>query len=294
MPRWYADADALIGDPEVDVVYVATPPATHLEYALRVCAAGKPAYVEKPMARSAVECDRMVKAFVGARLPLFVAYYRRALPRFLKAKSLLAEGSLGRLTGVSYHYAEPGHLTLGTGSLPWRLEAAAAGGGLFLDLGSHTLDLLDFLFGPLAQVAGAAANLASSYEVEDTVGLSFVTKSGVPGVAAWNFASGVREDAIRITGTKGRLTLSTFGNEPLRLETAAGANEFNLPNPPHVQQPLIQMIVDELRGKGRSPSTGRTARRTSRVIDKVLKAYYGGRNDDFWNRSATWPGRRRV
>src|SRR3954467_14032329 len=70
VPRWYDDADALIRDADVDAVYVATPPGSHLQYALRVAAAGKPCYVEKPMARSHVECERMIEAFERARQPL--------------------------------------------------------------------------------------------------------------------------------------------------------------------------------------------------------------------------------
>jgi predicted dehydrogenase len=290
--KWYSDAEALIRDPDVDAVYVATPPGTHLEYALRVRAACKPACIEKPMARSATECDRMVEAFTRPSLPLFVAFYRRCLPRFAKARKLVDEGTLGKLTGVRYHYAEPRHRTEKAESLPWRLDAGNAGGGLFLDLGSHTLDFLDYVLGPLVQVEGHAANLASPHAVEDTLGMSFRTEAGVPGVASWNFASGLRADAIEFTGTEGRLTLSTFGSEPVRLETSDGINEFDLPNPAHVHQPLVQAMVDDLRGRGRCPSTGETARRTARVMDRVLEAYYGGRGDAFWTRPDTWPGRR--
>jgi predicted dehydrogenase len=292
VPRAYDDADALIRDPEVDAVYVATPPGSHADYARRIAAAGKPAYIEKPMARNAAECDDMVAAFARARLPLFVAYYRRAQPRFLQVKALLDQGALGVVTGVRYHYADPRHRTLPDGPLPWRFEAEHAGAGVFLDMGSHTLDLLDFFFGPLEHVAGRAANLASPYAVEDTVALSFVTAAGAPGTALWNFASELPEDACQISGTKGRLTFSTFGLEPLRLETARGASEFAFPPLPHVGQPMIQAVVDELRGGAPCASTGESARRTSRVMDRALESYYGGRADAFWQRPATWPGRR--
>jgi predicted dehydrogenase len=86
VPKWTADADSLIHHQEVDAVYIATPPGSHLEYALRVAAAGKPAYVEKPMGRNYAECQQMIEAFVKAGQVLFVAYYRRRLPRFLRAK----------------------------------------------------------------------------------------------------------------------------------------------------------------------------------------------------------------
>ncbi len=363
VPKWYSDAEALIRDPEVDAVYIATPPGSHLEYALRVAAAGKPAHVEKPMARNITECDQMVEAFARARLPLFVAYYRRAQPRFLRAKELI-ETMLGRVTAIRYQFTDPRHITtdparalaeairpaaptnvvvdeknhrihfqvaakdiaavigpggekarqlsrqLGymldiqrateqapanhsAGALPWRLEAENAGGGFFLDLGSHTLDLLDFFFGPLEDVAGHAANLASPYAVEDTLAMNFRTTAGVPGTAAWNFAGAAREDFFQITGTNGRLTFSTFGQEPLRLELAGGATqEFPFTPPPHVAQPLVQAVVNDLRGLGPCSSTGESARRTTRVMDRVLDTYYGGRTDAFWTRAQHWPGRR--
>jgi predicted dehydrogenase len=252
-----------------------------------VAAAGKPAYVEKPMARHTPECDRMVEAFARARLPLFVAYYRRRLPRFLEAQKLMAEGAIGKVTGVRYVSSAPRHRD----DAGWRLNATAAGGGHFLDVGSHVLDLMDFLFGPLADVAGTAANLGGSCAVEDAVAMSFRTGEGIPGAAAWDFASAVTEDAFVISGTEGRLTFSVFGNDPVQLENAAGTKAFDRPNPPHVAQPLIQTVVDDLLGRGTCPSTGESARRTTQVMDAVLAGYYGGRNDAFWAREETWPGK---
>jgi len=290
VPRWYDNADALIHDPQVDAVYVATPPDTHGHYALKAAAAGKPAYVEKPMARHTAECDRMIAAFAQARLPLYVAYYRRGLPRFLTVAELLDGGAIGHLTGVNYRYTAP-HQHAGS---IWRVDAAIAGGGHFLDVGSHALDLMDFLFGPLEAISGQAANLASPYAVEDAVAMSFRTSAGVPGAATWSFASALREDTLTITGTNGQLSFSVFGNEPLQLQTADGGRSIERPNPVHIQQPLIQTIIDDLLGRDVCASTGESARRTSCVMDTVLATYYGGREDRFWERPQSWPGRRKV
>jgi len=290
VPRWYDSADALIADPGVDAVYIATPPDTHADFAVAVAAAGKPAYVEKPMARHGAECDRMVEVFARANLPLFVAYYRRRLPCFLKVQELLRTGALGRVTGITYRLAEPFHRK---GS-QWRTDAAVAGAGHFLDLGSHALDLIDFFLGPLADVAGTAANAASDCAVEDEVALSFRAEGGVVGSMACNFASAARDDTMRITGADGEVTFPVFRSEPLRFEGAAGVQAFDLPYPPHVAQPLIQSVVDDLLGRGVCPSTGETARRTSRVMDRAIGAYYGGRDDAFWMRPETWPGRRKT
>ena len=232
----------------------------------------------------------MVEAFARASLPLFVAYYRRRLPCFLKVEELVKSGALGRITGVTYRLNEAHHRK----SDQWRTDAAFAGAGHFLDVGSHALDLLDYLVGPLADVCGTAANVASAYAVEDAVALNFRTAAGVPGSMACNFASAVRDDTMRITGTEGQVSFPMFRSEPLKWESASGMREIDLPYPPHVAQPLIQSVVDALLGRGECPSTGESARRTSRVMDRVLGGYYGGRDDAFWDRPETWPGRRRT
>jgi len=290
VPRWTTDAGALITDPGVDAVYVATPVGSHLEYALKVCAAGKPCYVEKPMTRNTPEAEIMVEAFRQAGLPLFVAYYRRGLPRFLKVKTLVETGRIGTLTGVSYRYTSSAHTR--SGALPWRLQAEDSGGGLFMDIGCHTLDIIDFIAGPLHAVQGRAVNAASAHAVEDGVAMTFRLESGGLGTASWNFASARSDDTIIFAGTDGQITLSTFGQEPVKLERGGETELFDLPNPVHIQQPLIETIVNQLLGKGVCPSTGETALRTARVMDAVLDTYYGGRSDAFWERPERWPGRR--
>jgi 1,5-anhydro-D-fructose reductase (1,5-anhydro-D-mannitol-forming) len=292
VPRFYDDADALVADPEVDAVYVATPPGSHLEHALRACRAGKPAYVEKPMARNHSECLEMIRAFEQARLPLFVAYYRRALDKFRAVSDILSSGRIGTVTGVTYCFAAPHHVGLDPLGPPWRMDAPQSGGGLLLDLGSHTLDLLDCWFGPFTRVQGHAANLASPVDVEDTVAMSFVTGAGAPGVAHWSFASHARRDCIEIMGTDGHISVPTFGDDPVRVDAGGETEQFDLPNPEHIQQPLVQAVVDAIHGKGTSPSTGTSAARTSAVMDQVLLSYYGTRDGMFWQTPRSWPGKR--
>ena len=285
VPFSTGDADELINRPDVDAVYVATPPGSHLELALKVAGAKKPCYVEKPMARSAMESRAMLQAFKQAEVPLFVAFYRRGLERFQTAKRLLDEKAIGELSGVSYRFLSPVPNNLDQ----WRLNATDAGAGLFYDLGSHLLDVFDFLFGPLEHVAGRARNSATpGIEVEDGVAMSFLA-AGVPSVASWNFASFSRADRIEIFGTQGKISLSCFGDDDVRLELPTGLQTFNGKKPPHVHQGLVQTIVDELRGQGKALSTGESATRTMEVMDTVLNDYYGGREDDFWNRPQTWP-----
>jgi 1,5-anhydro-D-fructose reductase (1,5-anhydro-D-mannitol-forming) len=280
--RWYDDADRLIADPEVDAVYVATPPGSHEELSLRVAAAGKPCYVEKPMARNHAECVRMVKAFRAANVPLFVAYYRRRLPRFVKAKQLMEEGRLGRVTSLVYRHSRLYRPQQGD---EWRMDPERSGGGLLLDLGSHAIDLLDFYLGPLDDVNGDAAKFSQG-TVEDVVTMSFRGETSALGTAHWNFAGSSHCDVLEIEGTAAKLVLSCFGDDPVRLETPDGrVEQFDLRNPPHIQQPFIQSMVDELNGvmpPGSCPSTGETGARASAAMDAVLQSFYGSRADGFW------------
>ena len=272
VPRWYDDADRLIHDPEVDAVYVATPPSTHADYAVRVARAGKPVYVEKPMARDADECRRMITACREAGVPLFVAYYRRALPRFLKVRELLEAGAIGapRFVTVTQYYA-PGEYD--PDNLPWRVQPEIAGAGLFLDLAAHTLDILDFLLGPVTEAKGMAINQAGLYPAEDCVAAGLTFTGGALGAGIWCFTA-YNESAVdvnEIVGSKGKLRFSTFGAEPFELHTAEGVTLHPAPTPPHIQQPLIQTIVNALNGGPPCPSTGDTALRTSEVMDAILR-----------------------
>jgi predicted dehydrogenase len=284
VPRWYDDAEKLIRDPEVDAVYVATPPGSHLEYAIRIAAAGKPCYVEKPMARSDAECRRMIDAYAHARLPLFVAYYRRALPRFVRAKDLLDGGAIGCVTGCRYRMSRPFRPNP---PAQWRLDAEQSGGGIFLDVGSHALDLLDYLIGAFVEHGGAAHSTRAT-PVEDVVAVHFRTATGVVGSASWNFAASAQEEQLEIDGTEGRLAMEVLGYSPLTLSRGGRSETMGLPDPPHIQQPLIQTVVDDLLGRGTCPSTGVSAARTSAVMDAALSSFYKGRDDAFWTRPQTW------
>ena len=291
VPRYYDDADALVNDPEVDAVYVATPPGSHLEHALRACRAGKPVYVEKPMARNYTECVRMVEAFRAAALPLYVAYYRRGMTRFARVRELVSTGELGVLTSVSLRLSNGAQRDLDPRDLPWRLVARESGGGLFLDVGSHGLDIVDHLVGPITDVRAQAANRASRYEVEDVVAMTF-RAGGVPAAGLWDFGSSRRDDGLAIDGTEARLEMSIYGQEPIRLLRGGGVEEIDIPYPTPVQLGLVQAVVGDLLGRGLCPSTGESGARTSRVMDLALEGYYGGRDDEFWLRPGTWPGRR--
>ncbi len=280
VPKWYDDADKLINDPDVDAVYIATPPAYHKEYTLRTAKAGKPVYVEKPMAMNYMECREMVECCRIEKVPLFTAYYRRGLERFNKVRELVNAGAIGSVRFVTItQYQKPLKEETEGVKLPWRVVPEISGGGKFLDVASHTLDIMDYILGPVKEVCGMASNQAGLYKAEDIVTASFMFSSGVQGAGTWCFSSFSNFEMNEIVGSLGKLAFSTFGSEPVLLTTNEGTTEFPLQNPVHIQQPLIQSIVNELNGSGRCPSTGESGVRTSWVMDEVLKGYRGFANN---------------
>jgi len=280
VPRWYSDADQLTSDKDVDAVYIATPPAFHPEYTVRAARAGKPVYVEKPMALNSRECERMIAVCREQGVPLFVAYYRRALPRFLKIKELVDSGVIGDIRAVQIVLHTPPDprdyqfRDSGKNSGHWRVDPSVSGGGYFMDMATHTIDFLDYVLGPMEEVCGTAANQAGLYPAEDSVAAAFRFRSGVSGTGSWSFSVYEDRDTTILSGTKGILTFPSFRDGPITVETKNGTEEFLIPHPPHVQQPLIQTVVDELLGRGKCPSTGESALRTAHFTDTVLGGYY--------------------
>ena len=273
--KWYSDADALLNDPEVNAIYIATPPNTHKYYTLKAAALGKPVYVEKPMARSYKECKEMIAECNRNEVPLFVAYYRRALPNILKVKQLIENGAIGEVRSVDINLQmtiEPQILGTNNKSTNWRVNPEIAGGGYFYDLASHQLDALDFILGPIASAKGFSKNLSKKYEADDiTVGV-FEFKNGAIGKGLWAFnTSSVSENEITtIIGSKGQISFPFFGDNHVVLNTNDGISkkyEFEISK--HIQQPLIQTIVDELLGGETCKSTGVSAARTNYVMQQI-------------------------
>lgn len=271
--KWTDDAARLINDPDVDAVYIATPPNAHKEAALMCAAAGKPTLVEKPIATNDDEGAAIVEAFRDAGVPLFVAYYRRAMPLFLKVKEILDGGTIGIPRTVHIAHFERPVVPGPDGTLNWRVDPTIGGGGIFVDIGCHALDLLDYWFGPITEVAGFAANQAGLYPAEDLVSAAFTFENGVHGSGEWCFTAHRNFERSWIVGTAGEVTFSFFAPNPVVVTTKDGVQEFAIGFPPHVHQPLIQTVVDDLLGRGRCPSTGESGLRATRVIDTVLRAY---------------------
>ena len=274
VPKAYETSEQLVADAEVDAVYVATPPSSHKPLSLLVAKAGKHVYVEKPMAMRFEECREIVDVCAQQGVRLYVAFYRRAMPRFLKIKEWIDSGAIGEVRNVrAVQHQPPAPEDLSRATLPWRLKPEVSGGGKFLDMGIHELDLFDFLFGAIEEVHGIAGNQAGLYDVEDTVTATWRHASGVQGYGSWCYVCGHGEDFVEIVGSKGRISFEFFSDKPLTLISESGTQTADIPNPAHVQQPFIQSIVDDLNGVAPCPGNVESAVRSSWVADEVLKNY---------------------
>ena len=273
IPKWYDDAMKLINDPEVNAVYIATPPSSHATYAVMSLKAGKPVYIEKPMAATYEECTRINRVSEEEGVPCFVAYYRRYLPYFMKVKELIEQGAIGKVINVQVRFAQPPRdLDYNQDNLPWRVQPDIAGGGYFYDLAPHQIDLLEDMFGCILDAKGFKNNLGGLYQAEDSISACFRFDSGLIGSGSWCFVAheSAKEDRIEIIGNKGQICFSVFSFEPIALHNEQGREEFVINNPQYVQQPLIQSVVDHLLGKSVCKCDGYSSTTVNWVMDKIL------------------------
>ena len=268
--RFYTDADALINDPEIDAIYIATPPDSHKEYGLKVAQAGKICCIEKPLAPNYNDCLAICEAFESKNIPLFVAYYRRSLPRFNQVKKWIDNNDIGTIRNIRWHLSKPASPLDLSKNYNWRTDATIATGGYFDDLASHGLDLFTFLLGDIKEVSGISLNQQNLYSAKDAITACWLHESGVTGSGSWNFGCSTREDNVEIFGSTGKITFSVFNDEPLLLLNEKGKTERFIENPENIQLYHVENMRNHLLGITTHPSSGLTATHTNWVMDKII------------------------
>lgn len=270
VPKFYGDALALINDPEINAVYIATPPDSHKEYALQVAAAGKICCIEKPMAPNFKDCQEIERAFQEKGIPLFVAYYRRSLPRFEQIKDWLNENKIGDVRHINWLYTRrPSPLDL-SGTYNWRTDAKIAPGGYFDDLASHGIDLFVHYLGEISTANGIAVSQQNLYTAKDAIVGNWLHSSGITGSGTWNFGANECVDKVEILGTQGKITFSVFDEAPVLLESESERISVTIEHPENVQLFHVNNMEAHLSGKAVHPSTGKSAMHTSWVLDRLL------------------------
>jgi 1,5-anhydro-D-fructose reductase (1,5-anhydro-D-mannitol-forming) len=268
--KYYTDADALINDPEIDAIYIATPPDTHKYYGLKVAEAGKLCCIEKPLAPNYQDSLAIQRAFEKENIPLFVAYYRRSLPRFEQIKIWIDTNAIGAVRHIRWHLSKPANPLDLSGNYNWRTDAEIATGGYFDDLASHGLDLFTHLLGNIKEVSGISLNQQGLYSSKDAATACWLHESGITGTGSWNFGCFEREDKVEIFGSKGKITFSVFDNDPIVLSNEEGRTELNIEHPENIQLYHAQNMREHLLGNSPHPSNGLTASHTSWVMDTII------------------------
>ncbi len=259
---------------DVDAVYIATAPDSHAYYAIAALEAGKPVYVEKPMARTYDECLRMLDKQRETGVPLFVAYYRRVMPYFLKVKELLEAGVIGKIRSIDVKMLRTPR-ELDSENLPWRYIPEISGGGLFVDVGSHTLDILDDYFGPLKVIRARAENRLGHYPAEDYIQAEMELTNGTPLTGEWSYCepAGTDVDEAIIVGSEGEIRFSSFKFTPVELRKNGIIQHFEIPRTDPVQLPMVERIVANLLDGTPAVCTAEDAARTNRIMDDILREY---------------------
>lgn len=254
--KFYTDAQKLIDDPEVNAIYIATPPGQHEEFAIKSMQAGKPVYIEKPLALNASSCIRIGDVAKSLGIPASGAYYRRALPLFSKVKSLLSENKIGKVKLVLIHTLQSPVKNIITKTTDnWRVNPAQSGGGLFHDLAPHQLDLMYYFFGKPVEILGRSLNQDTVYDVPDVTGFEavFNNKIFLRGIWAFNVHESAVADTCEIIGDKGMMKFSFFTGATLEIKTDAGNEKIEFTNPPNIQYPMIEKVVQYFRDEGENP-----------------------------------------
>lgn len=219
--RAYDSLDELLNDSDIDIVYVATTPNVHKEYACAVATAGKDCYLEKPIALSWEEAEEIRAAFEKSGTHCFVAHYRRGMPRYKELKRLLDSGAIGKVRGVQIirTQRQTAEEMLPADKKPWRVRPEVSGGSHFYEGDAHMLDLIDFLVTPLVDFKLEVTNETGYYEAEDAVSLAGITESGVIVSGTWCYATYKAIDRFLIFGDAGSIEFPYYDNTaPLRLE----------------------------------------------------------------------------
>ncbi|TKB06901.1 Gfo/Idh/MocA family protein [Desulforhopalus sp. IMCC35007] len=273
VPVVHESIEALLSDPKVDAVYVATPPVTHKELALQVIASGKPLCLEKPMAMNRGECREIVEAAQKRNVPVYVTYYRRSMEKFKKIKELLDGGTIGKIGSVQVTQYQQLIAGAREGDIPWRVEPSVSGGGILVDMGSHVFDILDFLVGPIATISGKVTNYGGYYKAEDSAVAAFVFENGVLGAGTFNYNTDRWVDRIEIAGDKGRLIFSCFDNEPVEIFAGGREELLHFTPPEPVYSPFVKDMVGCLLS-GDVKGYVETAVRPTELLDQLLATYH--------------------
>jgi predicted dehydrogenase len=269
VPLWYNDADELLANPDINAIYIATPPSTHLEYALKALDAGKNVYIEKPMAINDEEAVISRDAVHKSTQKLVVAHYRRFLPMYVKVKELINSNTIGDIKFVDLRFLQPYDFN---DKATWRLDKEISGGGYFHDIAPHQIDLMYYFFGDYDIAKGISVNQSKINNVDDTVNGIISFKNNIQFRGMWSFAipNDLEEDRCVIYGENGTIVIS-FYKEKLILNSTKINKTFEFKNPENIQFPMIHETVNYFLGKRSNPCPVEDGRLVTKLMQEFTK-----------------------
>ena len=265
--KTWTTLEEALGDKAVDAVYVASPVFLHAPQTIASLKAGKHVLCEKPMAMNYGEACEMIRIARETGRTFGIAYYRRLYPKVLRTRNLIAEGVIGRpvLAEINCH----DWFNDEDGRRSWLLEPEKAGGGPLYDIGSHRIDLLNFLFGKPVRVCGQLSTLVHGQPVEDSATVLIEYESGVRGIVDVRWHSRIARDEFRIVGTEGDIRLSPLNGPDL--ESPKGRE--NLPRHVNLHYPCIENYVDAVLEGKHLYATGESSAWTDWVTEQVIRQH---------------------
>jgi predicted dehydrogenase len=265
----FVTADELLAE-EVDGYVVCTETDRHVEWVEKLAAKGKPLFVEKPLGFAGADAVKMADAIQAAGVAFQTGYFSRSIPEIRQIKALVDSGALGQITRVRGSNCHSGALGRWFDTdWRWMADPKVAGVGAFGDLGTHSLDILLWIFGPAESVTGQLSNGTEAYEGCDETGEALIRfKSGVIGTLAAAWDDVANPVSYLVSGTKGHAAiidgkLVVNGAEAPTVEAVSGG---------------FGAFLDHLEGKPTELVTAREAAERS----VTMEAIYIGAQEGRW------------
>lgn len=206
--RSYESVEEMLASDDIDAVSICTPSGLHADLAVKAAEAGKHILMEKPMALTIADCDRIISAVDKAGVKAGVVFQSRFKKTAKTLKELVDQGKLGKIICADVfmrYYRSPEYYA----ASGWRGTWAMDGGGALMNQGIHSVDLLQYIMGPVKSVMAEARTLYHKIEVEDTVGAVVEFESGAIGlIQATTAIHPGYPRILTLSGTNGSVSIS--------------------------------------------------------------------------------------
>ena len=269
----------LLNNEKINSVYIATPPKFHFEYIKFFSKTKKNIICEKPLVIKLNHLKQIIKLKKKYKFNLLTCFYRRHLDRFLYIKRILDKKVIGKIVyfNIRYFHNEKNHPTANIlkENIPWRFKKKISGGGNIVDMGIHSIDLINFFMNDIKYVSGYTNNNKKIYNVEDSTIVNFKLRNGITGQGSWCSVASHKQDAFEIYGTKGFIKFSTNYNEDENLyifkngKTKKIKLSYNLPLHKNMMRSFVNLLIKN--NKKRLYTFSENGIKTVEILSKIIK-----------------------